>query len=81
MKKKSLLNLKIYIAGHNGMVGRALHNRLNKLGVKKIIKSFKKNLNLLDINNLKKFFKKKQPDVVINCAGKVGGILANSTYL
>ena len=80
MKKKSLLNLKIYIAGHNGMVGRALCNRLSKLGVKKIITSPKKNLNLLDINNLKKFLKIKQPDVVINCAGKVGGILANSTY-
>ena len=62
------------------MVGRALHNHLNKLGVKKIITSTKKNLNLLDINNLKKFLKVKQPDVVINCAGKVGGILANSTY-
>ena len=80
VKKKLLVNLKIYIAGHNGMVGRALHNHLNKLGVKKIITSSKKNLNLLDINNLKKFLKIKQPDVIINCAGKVGGILANSTY-
>ena len=59
VKKKLLVNLKIYIAGHNGMVGRALHNHLNKLGVKKIITSSKKNLNLLDINNLKKFFKDK----------------------
>lgn len=39
IKKKSLLNLKIYIAGHNGMVGRALHSHLNKLGIKKIITS------------------------------------------
>ena len=80
MKKKSLQNLKVYIAGHNGMVGRALLGHLKKLGTKKLITASKKNLDLLDANKLQKFLKKNKPDVVINCAGRVGGILANSTY-
>ena len=80
MKKTSLKNLKIYLAGHNGMVGRALFDNFKKIGAKKIIISSRKNLDLLDVNKLRKFIKKNKPDIIINCAGRVGGILANSTY-
>ena len=80
MKKTSLKNLKIYLAGHNGMVGRALFDNFKKIGAKKIIISSRKNLDLLDVNKLRKFVKKNKPDIIINCAGRVGGILANSTY-
>ena len=80
MKKKSLKNFKVYIAGHNGMVGRALFSHLKKLGVKKLITASKKDLDLLDSKKLQNFLKTNKPNVIINCAGKVGGILANSTY-
>ena len=80
MKKKLLNNLKIFLAGHNGMVGQALLKQLKKNGAKKLITADRKNLNLLDIDKLRKFYKKNKPDVIINCAGKVGGILANSTF-
>ena len=43
MKKKSLRNFKIYIAGHNGMVGRAVLDYLKKIGVKKLVIAPKKN--------------------------------------
>ena len=80
MKKKLLKNFKIYVAGHNGMVGRAIVRYLKKEGVRKIIFAERKKLNLLDTKYLEKFIKSKKPDIVINCAGKVGGILANASY-
>lgn len=75
-----LKSFKIYVAGHNGMVGKALIRNLKKNGFKKIIYSNRKNLNLLNEKEVFKFVKLKKPDVIINCAGLVGGILANSTY-
>ena len=80
MKKKLLKNFKIYVAGHNGMVGRAIVRYLKKEGVRKIIFAERKKINLLDTKYLEKFIKSKKPDIVINCAGKVGGILANASY-
>ena len=80
MKKKLLKNFKIYVAGHNGMVGRAIVRYLKKEGVRKIIFAERKKLNLLNTKYLEKFIKSKKPDIVINCAGKVGGILANASY-
>ena len=80
MKNKHLKNFKIYVAGHNGMVGRALVRYLKKEGVKNIIFANRKSLNLLDTKVLEKFIKSKKRDIVINCAGRVGGILANSSY-
>tara|TARA_B100000959_G_scaffold287252_1_gene370488 strand:+ start:2494 stop:3462 length:969 start_codon:yes stop_codon:yes gene_type:complete len=73
-------NLIIYLAGHNGMVGNALMKHLKKKGYKNILFTSKKDLNLLNQMKLDNFIKLKKPDVIINCAGKVGGILANSTY-
>ena len=80
MKNKLLKNFKIYVAGHNGMVGRAVVRYLKKEGVRNIIFAERKKINLLNIKDLEIFIKTKKPDIVINCAGRVGGILANSTY-
>ena len=78
--KNQLSNYKIFIAGHRGMVGIAVINFLIKNNVKKIITATRKQLNLEIGSQVEKFIKKNKPDIIINCAGKVGGILANSTY-
>ena len=70
-------NSKIFLAGHKGMVGSAIFNRLKKDGYKKIIVVSKKKLNLLNQDKVDKFLKKIRPKVVIIAAAKVGGILAN----
>ena len=80
MKNNLLKNFKIYVAGHNGMVGRSVVRYLKKEGVKNIIFANRKKLNLLNTRDLEKFIKFKRPHIVINCAGKVGGILANASY-
>lgn len=80
MRKKFLKNFRIYVAGHRGMVGRAVIRYLQKKGVKNIIFASKQELNLLNIREIEKFIKTKKPNIIINCAGKVGGILANSKY-
>lgn len=80
MINKNLLKQKIFIAGHNGMVGSSLHRYFLKCGIKNIITASKKKLNLLNSKELEKFIKIKKPNIIINCAGRVGGILANSSY-
>ena len=72
--------LKVFIAGHNGMVGRSLANYLKKKEFGKIITASRKRLNLENYDKVNKFIKQKRPDIIINCAGRVGGILANSTF-
>ena len=74
----ALKNLKIFIAGHNGMVGSAIHNELIRKNFKKIITITKKNLNLLDQKKTFNFIFKNKPDVVIIAAAKVGGIVNNN---
>ena len=71
--------LTIYIAGHKGMVGSALMRQLKKKKVEIIAKS-KEELNLLDQNEVKKFFQNHKIDHVYLAAAKVGGIHSNSTY-
>ena len=71
---------KIFIAGHNGMVGSALYNFLKQKKNYKLIVANRSKLDLTNILKVKKFIKKNKPDVVVNCAGKVGGILANYNY-
>jgi len=75
-----LHELKIFIAGHKGMVGASLYNYFTKNNITKIITATRKQLDLQNPGNVDKFIRKNKPDVIINCAGKVGGILANSTY-
>ena len=74
----SLKNKKIFICGHKGMVGNSLLNYLKNKKFKNIIIKDKKKLDLSNYNQVNKFIKKNKPDFIINCAGKVGGILANS---
>ena len=71
---------KIFVAGHNGLVGSALIRRLKFYGYAKIITMSKKRLDLRDQNKVNIFFKKNKFDAVINAAATVGGILANNKY-
>lgn len=71
--------LKIFVAGHKGMVGSALVRLLIRKKVKIIIKE-KKELNLLDQKKVQAFFKNNKIDQVYLAAAKVGGIHANNTY-
>ncbi len=74
------INSKVFIAGHNGMLGSAILRELKKKGYKKLIIIDKKRLDLRNQNAVRKFFKKKKPDAVIIAAAKVGGIKANIDY-
>ena len=73
-------NSKIFIAGHNGMVGSALLRHFKKRNYKNLIFQNKKKLNFLDQKKTEKFLKKIKPDFVIIAAAKVGGIFANQKY-
>ena len=68
---------KIYIAGHNGMVGSAILRLLRKKKFRNIITSNRSELDLLDQKKVFLFFKKKKPDFVILAAARVGGIFSN----
>ncbi len=72
--------IKLFIAGHNGMVGSALLNLFKKDQEYEIITEDRKNLDLLDSKQTNLFFEKNKPDYVILAAAKVGGIVANSKY-
>ena len=74
------INSKVYIAGHNGMLGSSIFRKLKKKGYKKIITIDKKKLDLRNHNAVRKFFRNKKPDAVIIAAAKVGGIKANIKY-
>ena len=71
---------KIYVAGHNGMVGSAIVRKLEKEGFTDIIKRNSKELDLRDQIAVAKFFEEQKPDYVFLAAAKVGGIIANNTY-
>ncbi|WP_313581536.1 GDP-L-fucose synthase [Chishuiella sp.] len=73
-------NKKIYIAGHNGMVGSAIWRQLLSNGYTNLIGKSSKELDLRNQFAVKEFFEKEQPDVVIDAAARVGGILANNSY-
>ena len=76
MKKNS----KIYIAGHNGMVGSAIIRNLKSKGYDNLVFIPSQKYNLINQMIVNDFIEKEQPDYVINAAAKVGGILANNTY-
>ncbi len=71
---------KIYVAGHNGMVGSAIKRKLEKEGFSTIITRTSKELDLREQNAVKTFFEENKPDYVFLAAAKVGGILANDKY-
>ena len=71
---------KIYIAGHNGMVGSSIMRLLLKNGYTNIIFRESSELNLINQNEVKEFFIEEKPEYVFLAAAKVGGILSNSKY-
>jgi GDP-L-fucose synthase len=73
-------NSKIYIAGHNGMVGSAIKRRLEKEGYKNFVLRSSMELDLRNQRAVADFFENEKPDYVFLAAAKVGGILANNTY-
>ena len=71
---------KIYIAGHNGMVGSAIVRKLTSEGYNDLITKSSNELDLRNQNAVNQFFEKEKPDFVFLAAAKVGGILANNTF-
>ncbi|HLF63642.1 MAG TPA: GDP-L-fucose synthase, partial [Saprospiraceae bacterium] len=74
------LNNKIYIAGHNGMVGSALMRKLQAEGYQHVVTRSSGELDLRNQRDVMRFFEEEKPDYVFLAAAKVGGILANNTY-
>ena len=73
-------NSKIYIAGHNGLVGSAIWNNLLQRGYTNLIGRSHKELDLTDQQAVKRFFDEEKPDAVVLAAAFVGGIMANYLY-
>ena len=73
-------NIKIYLAGHRGMVGAAIWRILDQKGYSNLIGKTSKELDLRNQVAVNLFFEKEKPDVVIDAAARVGGILANQDY-
>lgn len=71
---------KIYIAGHNGMVGSAIIRRLNELGYENIVYKEFSDLDLRRQEQVENFFEEEKPEYVFLAAAKVGGIHANNTF-
>ena len=73
-------NSKIYIAGHNGLVGNSIYRRLKSEGYKNIFVKSRKDLDLNDQKKVLKFLKYVKPKFIFIAAAKVGGVYANNTY-
>jgi len=71
---------KIYIAGHRGMVGSAIHRRLTEKGFTNFVLRTSEELDLRNQQKVADFFKEQRPDYVFLAAARVGGIQANNTY-
>lgn len=76
MKKQD----KIFVAGHRGMVGSAICRRLTACGFQKVIVRTRTELDLMDRTAVREFFADEQPNVVVDAAARVGGIVANNSY-
>ena len=74
------INDKIYVAGHQGLVGSAILRKLSLRGFTNLITCSHKQLDLTHQSEVQKFFSEQQIDYVILAAGKVGGIYANNTF-
>ncbi len=71
---------KIYIAGHNGMVGSAIWRKLTEEGYTNLIGKSSKELDLRNQKTVNEFFINEKPSIVIDAAARVGGILANNNF-
>jgi len=74
------LKSKIYVAGHNGLVGKAIINKLKSKGYDNLVTRKHSELDLTDQPKVSLFFETEKPDYVVLAAAKVGGIEANNTY-
>ena len=74
------IDSRIYVAGHNGLVGSAIVRSLQRYGYRNLILRSRRDLDLLDTDVVDNFFSAEQPEFVVLAAAKVGGILANNTY-
>jgi GDP-L-fucose synthase len=72
--------MKIYVAGHRGLVGSAIARAIESEGTHSWIGQTKAELDLLDRNSVFQFLEKEKPDAVVIAAAKVGGIQANSNF-
>ena len=79
MKKISLKNKKVFVAGHTGLVGKTLCKRLEKENCKILIVN-KRSLDLRDFKKTDRWLKSNKPDYIFLAAARVGGILENSSY-
>ena len=73
-------NAKIYLAGHRGMVGSAIHRKLVENGFTNFVLKTSKELDLRNQQAVADFFQTEKPEYVFMAAAKVGGIIANNTY-
>jgi len=73
-------NIKIYIAGHRGLVGSAIKRELERKGYTNLIYKTHSELDLTDSKAVSEFFDQEKPDWVLQAAAKVGGIHGNNTY-
>ncbi len=71
---------RIYVAGHNGMVGSAIVRALRRAGYKDILTTTREELDLTNQSGVNHFFKKYEIGLVYNAAAKVGGIVGNANY-
>ena len=72
--------IKLYIAGHNGLVGNSMVKCFSNDPKYSILKKSRQQLDLTDFKKTEEFFKRNEPDYVIIAAAKVGGIYSNSNY-
>jgi len=71
---------KIFVAGHNGLVGSAIVKGLRRMGYNNLLLKNRSELDLLNPNSVTNFFQIEKPEYVFLAAAKVGGIVANNTY-
>lgn len=75
-----MIDKKIYIAGHRGMVGSAIVRRLQQGGYSSLVTRTRQELELLDQRAVRDFLVSEKPDYIFLAAARVGGIHANNTY-
>ena len=73
-------DIKIYIAGHRGLVGSAIKREFERKGYTNLVYRTHSELDLTDSSAVAEFFEQEKPDWVVQAAAKVGGIVGNNTY-